>query len=137
MTLMEFFEKDAIENICSSLTKTPDRVILIGDKLKLMQRQAENYKAILSARGLDVEFICRAVNKNKMQTIIDALSMFVEQYVDCVFDLTDGEDLYLVASGIVSERYRDKNIQMHRFNIRNCMAYNEVANTDLYEVFML
>lgn len=54
-----------------------------------------------------------------MQTIIDALSMFVEQYDDCVFDLTGGEDLYLVASGIVSERYRDKNIQMHRFNIRN------------------
>ena len=119
MTLIEFFEKDAIENICSSLTKAPDRVILIGDKLKLMQRQAENYKAILSARGLDVEFICRAVNKNKMQTIIDALFMFVEQYDDCVFDLTGGEDLYLVAAGIVSERYRDKNIQMHRFNIRN------------------
>ena len=84
-----------------------------------MQRLAENYKAILSARGLDVEFICRAVNKNKMQTIIDALSMFVEQYDDCVFDLTGCEDLNLVASGIVSERYRDKNIHMHRFSIRN------------------
>lgn len=119
MTLIEFFEKDAIENICSSLTKAPNRVILIGDKLKLMQRQAENYKEILSSRGMAVEFICRAVNKNKMQTIIDALSMFVEQYDDCVFDLTGGEDLYLVAAGIVSERYRDKNIQMHRFNIRN------------------
>lgn len=119
MTLIEFFEKDAIENICSSLTKAPDRVILIGDKLKLMQRHAENYKVILSSRGMDIEFICRAVNKNKMQTIIDALSMFVEQYDDCVFDLTGGEDLYLVAAGIVSERYKDKNIQMHRFNIRN------------------
>lgn len=119
MTLIEFFEKDAIENICSSLTKTPDRVILIGDKLKLMQQHAENYKEILSSRGMDIEFICRAVNKNKMQTIIDALSMFAEQYDDCVFDLTGGEDLYLVAAGIVSERYKDKNIQMHRFNIRN------------------
>ena len=119
MTLIEFFEKDAIENICSSLTKAPERVVLIGDKLKLMQRHAENYKEILLSRGMDVEFICRAVNKNKMQTIIDALSMFVEQYDDCVFDLTGGEDLYLVAAGIVSERYKDKNIQMHRFNIRN------------------
>ena len=119
MTLIEFFEKDAIENICSSLTKVPDRVILIGDKLKLMQRQAKNYRDILTSKGMDVEFICRAVNKNKMQTIIDALSVFIEQYDDCIFDLTGGEDLYLVAAGIVLEKYKDKNIQMHRFNIRN------------------
>lgn len=119
MTLIEFFEKDAVENICSSLTKAPDRVILIGDKSKLMQKHAENYRKILSSRGMDVEFICRVINKNNMHTIIEALSMFVEEYDDCVFDLTGGEDLYLVAVGIVSERYKEKNIQMHRFNIRN------------------
>ena len=119
MTLIEFFEKDAVENICSSLTKAPDRVILIGDKSKLMQKHAENYRKILSSRGMDVEFICRVINKNNMHTIIEALSMFVEEYDDCVFDLTGGEDLYLVAVGILSERYKEKNIQMHRFNIRN------------------
>lgn len=119
MTLIEFFEKDAIENICSSLTKTPDRVILLGDKLKLLQRHVDNYKKIFTSRGMNVEFICRTINKNKMQTIISALSAIVEQYDDCVFDLTGGEDLYLVAAGVVSERYKEKAIQMHRFNIRN------------------
>lgn len=119
MTLIEFFEKDAIENICSSLAKAPERVILLGDKLKLMQRHAECYKTVLAARGVFSEFICRTVNKNKMQTVIDALSEIVENYDDCVFDLTGGEDFYLVAAGIVFERYRDRNIQMHRFNIRN------------------
>ena len=119
MTFIEFFEKDAIENICSSLAKAPERVFLIGDKQKLMQKHAERYKAILQARGVEVEFICRAVNKNKIQTIIDALSAIVEEYDDCVFDLTGGEDLYLVATGIVFEKYKDRNIQMHRFNIRN------------------
>lgn len=119
MTLIEFFEKDSIENICSSLTKAPERVILLGDKQKLMQKHAERYKTILQARGVKVEFDWRTVNKNKMQAIIDALSAIVEEYDDCVFDLTGGEDLYLVATGIVFEKYKDRNIQMHRFNVRN------------------
>ena len=119
MTLIEFCEKDAIENICSSLIKVPERVILLGDRQKHMQKHAERYKAMLQARGVEVEFIWRAVNKNKMRAIIDALSAIVEEYDDCVFDLTGGEDLYLVATGIVFEKYKDRNIQMHRFNIRN------------------
>ena len=97
MTLIEFFEKDAIENICSSLAKAPERVILLGDKQKLMQKHAERYKAILQARDVEVEFICRTVNKNKMQSIIDALSAIVEEYDDCVFDLTGGEDRFYKA----------------------------------------
>ena len=120
MTLIEFYEKDAIENICSSIIKAPERVILVGDNLKLMQRHAERYGAILAARGVNVEFICRAISKSKIQTIIDALSKIVEEYDDCVFDLTGGEDLYLVATGIVYQKYNEeRDIQMHRFNIRN------------------
>lgn len=119
MTYIEFFEKDASENICTCLTKAPDRVILLGDKMKHIQKHAERYRSILLDRGIEAEFICRTVNKNNMQSIIDSLSQIVETYDDCVFDLTGGEDLYLVAMGIVFERYKDKGIQMHRFNIRN------------------
>lgn len=119
MTYIEFFEKDAVENICTCLMKAPDRMILLGDKIKLMHKHAERYRKILFDRGIEAEIICRTVNKNNMQSIIDSLSQIVETYDNCVFDLTGGEDLYLVAMGIVFERYKDKGIQMHRFNIRN------------------
>lgn len=119
MTYIEFFEKDVVENICTCLIKQPDRVILIGDNLKRMQKSIEIYKKILSDKGIETEFLCRSVCKNNIQTIIDFLSQIIETYEDCVFDLTGGEDLYLVAMGIVFERYKDKGIQMHRFNIKN------------------
>ncbi len=45
--------------------------------------------------------------------------MIVEENLNCVFDLTGGEDLYLVATGIVFEKFKDRNVQMHRINIRN------------------
>ncbi len=119
MTYIEFLDKTAAENICATLANVPDRVVFVGDKLKLLQSHVDRYKKVFLNRGLEVEFICRTINKNNIQSIIESLSLLVEQYDDCVFDLTGGEDLYLVAVGIVSERYKDKNIQMHRFNIRN------------------
>ena len=119
MTLIEFFDKDAIENVCSSLAGNPERVIFLGDRRKLMEKHAERYRAVLSARGAEPEILCRTVNKNKMQAIVDALSGIVEEYDDCVFDLTGGDDLYLVAGGIIFEKYRDRGVQMHRFNLWN------------------
>lgn len=119
MTYIEFFDKTAIENICACLANAPERVILIGDKMKLLKAHAQRYQQILAQRGYEVEFICHSVNKNNMGNIVQALSYIVETYEDCVFDLTGGDDLFLVATGIVSERYKDRNIQMHRFNIRN------------------
>lgn len=119
MTYIEFFDKTVVENICACLVNPPERVILIGDKMKLLEKHVERYKSILNNRGAAVEFECKTVNKNNVQSIIETFSRIVETYEDCVFDLTGGEDLYLVAIGIISERYKDKNIQMHRFNIKN------------------
>ncbi len=119
MTYIEFFDEVSIENISACLVNSPDRVVLIGDKSKVLRRYAERYTQIFADMGKSIEFICRAVNKNNMQSIIDELTNIVCSYDDCVFDLTGGEDLYLTAIGIVSERFRDKHLQMHRFNLRN------------------
>ena len=127
MTLIEFFEKDSIENICSSLTHPAERVILLGNKLKFMNRCADQYRTVLETRGINTEFICKTINRNNMESIISSLSEIVEEYVDCVFDLTGGDDLFLVAAGIVFERYKERNIQMHRFNIQN----NTIIDADL------
>lgn len=121
MTLIEFFEKDAIENICSALIMAPERVLLIGDKCKRMKKHAERYKAVLMDRGVDVEFGCLAVQKNNIQSIIETLTIILEKNDDCVFDLTGGEDLFLTAVGIVLERFKSRKIQAQRLNIRNNM----------------
>lgn len=119
MTYIEFFDKTASENVCACLTNPPERLILVGDKQKVLKKHAERYQELFANRGHQVEVICRSINKNNMQGIIDALSVIVETYDNCAFDLTGGDELYLVAMGIVSERFRDKQIQMHRFNLRN------------------
>ena len=121
MTYIEFFDKDVCENICSSLVNPPERVILVGDNKKLLEKHAYRYGEVLRSKGVDIEFLYRSVNKNQIQSIITALTNIIEEYDDCVFDLTGGDELYLTAVGILFERFKDKNLQMHRINIRNGM----------------
>lgn len=119
MTYIEFFSPVVSENICACLARAPERVVLVGDNRKLLSRHAQRYEALFLEKGPKIQFIPKSVNKNNMQSVIDALSELVETYDDCVFDLTGGEDVYLVAVGIVSERYSARGLQLQRFNLRN------------------
>lgn len=124
MTYIEFFTKTATENICACLANVPDRVVMVGYN-NLMELHAERYKKILAERGHgDVEFVCRWVDSGDLQAIVRELCDIINEYPDSILDLTGGEELYLVAAGIVRERY--KNIKMHYFDI----ADNKVHDCD-------
>lgn len=127
MTFIEFFDKNVAENICTCLSYMPERVILLGDKYELLNKHANRYGEVLKNRGCDVEFICRTVNKNNIKIIIEVLLDIIDSYDDCVFDVTGGDDLQLVAIGMVWQMRKEKNIQIHRFNFNN----NTVTDCDL------
>ena len=127
MTYIEFFEKDVLENLCTCLTVAPDKIILIGDNRKVMKVHADRYERLLRARREVVDFEIVSVDKNNIYSILEVLDRIVKEEPECAFDLTGGDDVYLVAMGIIFERYRDKRPQMHRFNIRN----NTIFDCDL------
>lgn len=116
MTAVEFYDRTPIENVISSLTTVPDKIIFIGDG-KVMKKFDSVYQTFLEARGLNIELAYRNMKKNDLNNIVEVLSDIVETEEQCVFDLTGGEDLVLVAMGIVFQKYSDKNIQMQRFNM--------------------
>ncbi len=126
MTLIEFFDKGtAIENIYACLSELPLRVVLIGSKRSQLEKSAQRYKSVLSARGHNVDFICRSVSRNNLEDITELLSNIVESCDNCIFDLTGGEELYLVAAGIVFEKYRKiKPMLMRRYNIITGSIYD-------------
>ena len=118
MTIIEFFDKTHIENIVSTLLLKPKKVIFVGNNRKMMERCTENYSEVVKRHGIETEFVFCTVNQNDLLKIVQELSQIVEREEECVFDLSGGEDLYLVAVGILFERYGEK-IQMHRYNISN------------------
>lgn len=124
MTFIEFYDNTEAENICACLAYEPERLILVGPKLDLLNDRKARYEKLLHKRNIKPQIICRCVNRNQIKVIIDQLSELVETYDDCAFDLTGGEDLYLTAVGIVTERYSARNIQMHRFNFHSGTVYD-------------
>lgn len=115
MTLIEFYDKVDIENIAGTLLCEPERTILIGDKRRRMERAVEMYGTVLAARGITTKIECRTVNKNDIRELCALLSQIVEEHDDCDFNLTGGDEVYLVAVGMLMERYPGR-LQCHRFN---------------------
>ena len=124
MTYIEFFDKTAAENISACLTYAPERVIYIGDDSRLMEKHIANYQQVFSARGVPIEFLFRTTSKSNLQRAVELLSEIVETYDDCVFDITGGEEILTLALGIVYGKYPEKNIQIHKFNLRNNAVYD-------------
>ncbi len=119
MTFIEFFDKSPIENIISAFSIRPEKIVFVGES-KLMKNRIPVYQRFLSAKGVSVPLEMCPVNKNNLWDIVKKLSDIVEAEEECAFDLTGGEDLLLVAVGIVYQMYRNtKKLHMHRFNMRN------------------
>lgn len=138
MTIVEFYDSDPIENAVSLLLEGAEKIIYIGYNSKQLKRVIEDYSEIASNKGILVEFDSKTANRNDLLSITTVLENIVEVEKECVFDLSGGDDLYLVAAGIVYERNKDK-VQLHRFNVRNgklsdCDADGNVLQTSFKEL---
>lgn len=124
MTYIEFFDKTSIENICGCLTCAPDRVILIGKDAKPMIKQIELYTELFEQRGIHIDFLYKTVQTNDIIAAIELISDITETYDDCVFDITGGDEMLVFALGEICGRNPDRNIQVHKFNLRNGKIYD-------------
>ncbi len=139
MTVIEFFDREsAVENIASALVCKPDKVVFIGGNAKRMKRSVENYKAVLDARGINIDFSFVSVSRNNLQAIITAIDKVVTENTGCSIDISGGDELFLVAVGVILEKYKDK-VEIHRFdinnnNFRDCDSDGCVLKTSLIEL---
>lgn len=138
MTIIELYDKVSIENIAGALLCRPDRVILVGDKSNRLDNVLNLYRDILAKHDIRAEVIGRTASKNNLGNIVNVLSGIVESYDDCIIDLTGGEDLSLVAAGIIMNRYKGR-VQCHRFNLKNdslidCDADGNVCQSKSFDI---
>lgn len=116
MTIVEFFDRSPIMNILSSLTDAPDKIIFLGND-GAMNRYEPIYRSFFAQRGLSIQLEYRSICGLELEGIVELLTQIVQAEPDCVFDLTGGKDLALVAIGIVYERFRDKNVRLQSIQV--------------------
>ena len=130
MTIIEFYDKTSLDNIAGALLCNADHIILIGDNRKKMEKSKVVYEGILQGRGKNTTISYISVNRNKLSAIVKVLTNLISKDESYVFDLTGGDDLCLVAVGVLMETFGDR-IQCHRFNFKNNTIYDCDANGNL------
>ncbi len=113
MTVIEFFDRSVIKNVANALLCNPDRVITVGHDTKPIRESFNFLRPLIEKREKTVELIAMNADRNNVREIIGVLEGIVKQYDDCVFDLTGGEDLYLVAVGSIMATHK---VQCHYFD---------------------
>ncbi len=116
MTIVEFFDENDIENIASALLCKPDRIVFVGHSSRKMNKAKEDYQEVLDKRDIKTKLEVKSVGRNNFKRIVEVLSEIAAEDEDCHFDLEGGEELYLVAVGMIAERFGNK-IGLHRYNI--------------------
>ena len=119
MVFVEFFDKTSVENICVSLIKLPSKIYLVGPDKNILEEHRKKYISMFSDRGQNVDIEICVAFRNNINAIIERLTEIVNGNDELYFDLTGGEELYLVAAGIVYSRFPEKNIQLHRYSIKD------------------
>lgn len=124
MTIVEFFDRTPIENMVSCLANRPQKIIFVGEKSRLEKQRDQFYRFLDEVENFVTVIEYCPVNKNSLSDIVDKLTRIVEENPECSFDLTGGDDLSLVAVGIVYERMKEHHVQLHRYNIRTRRVYD-------------
>mgnify|MGYP003418721092 CR=1 FL=1 len=74
MTIIEFYDRNAIENVVSTLLCHPEQVVFVGDSKRRLNAAVENCRTIAEGRGLAVEFFTVTIGKNNLTEIVQTLT---------------------------------------------------------------
>ena len=118
MTIIELFDKDAMENMVSTLLCDPDRVVFLGRDYKTMDAAVDRYEWVARRYGKKARFEVHGLEFADLAGIVKVLEKLVQKYEDCTIDLTGGDELFLLAAGMVY-RSMPERVQLHRFNRKN------------------
>ncbi len=113
MTIIEFFDENAILNAFSTLLLRPARLILFGGDLSKMHTFARHLEALLSMRNQKTDIQVVGIDADNHAEISKRLEKIITSYPDSVFDVTGGDTPLLVSIGALSARY---GIPMHTAN---------------------
>ncbi len=117
---IEFYSEEPLENVITCLNYNIDRVIFIGFQDMMTESSKESVEEVLEEVAGIVDIRYLTVSRNDLDDIICKMDKAVHNEIQmgnsCYLDITGGEELVLVAAGIIAERYK---CPMHRININS------------------
>lgn len=105
-TIVELFDREPVENILAAVAFRPERVLYVGSEKMMTPQKKRDILAFFIAQGCAVDTRFYPVDSSDLGAILQTLEEIRLAYPDCVYDVTGGTDLALLAMGIFCERRR-------------------------------
>lgn len=113
---IEFFDSEPLENLITCLNYKMDKVIFFGHSDTMTDSKVRDTRRALKniCNITDVEFI--TVSQKSLYKVLELLEKEITAEMKggnkCFFDLSGGEDLVLVAMGMLATQYK---VPLHKF----------------------
>ena len=130
MTIVEFFDDEALDNAMGAILLKPERLVV----LYAAERCDGFVKAldkILKKRNIKTEIFLEKVDISTIDGAKAKLEELVKRFPDCDFDIAGGSDIMLVAIGEIAKKY---SLPLHCVDVRK-RSVNAVGAQRTYEVF--
>lgn len=116
--LFEFLDRMSIENVITCLHYRFDKVIFFGYQ-EIIEREKEKTERFLKKYCGVKKAVYHAASHDNLESIVSSMSKEIEyelaEHNKLFFDLTGGEDLVLVAFGVLTKKY---STPMHKYDIQ-------------------
>lgn len=129
MTIVELFDDKPINNIVGALAFSPEKIIYVGgiSKKQFNSKKKpvlEKYLWNKSLGGIEIEYM--QVNRSSLSDIVLKLEFIYSTNTDLRFhvEVTGGEDLILIALGILCERHPEIELYQISSKLRTIRSYS-------------
>lgn len=129
MTIVELYDSTPINNIIGALTFAPEKIVYIGGFSKKQfaskkQPILEKYLLQKQLAHTVIEYV--QVRKDDLHDIIGKLEKVYTENTDCRFNIevTGGDDLMLVAIGVLCQRHPEIQLFQISSKLRNIKSFS-------------
>ncbi len=127
--LMEFYDKDYLENLISLFHRDYDGVYFFHFEDPHPRKKQHLIEYIKEHFGLEAEFI--RIDENSVALIASQIIEVMNRDDLYDFDVTGGSELFSVATGYIIGKYRKYNTMVHQYDVKtDTLIYNN--NEDVY-----
>ena len=105
-TLIEIFDSKQYENIISPVSlDNISKIIYIGTESTMTKDKVRNTRNFFTKINYGVPLEFHFVERDNTNSVISVLEKLIESNKNCILDVTGGEDVLLVCTGIVAQRH--------------------------------
>lgn len=123
-TIIEIYDEEPIFNVHAAAQFAPRNVVFIGTRKLKNKRVKNSIISCLRALSLDSKCFFYSTDMMSLDSVLCELTGIIDTFGDCAVDITGGNEVALVASGMLA---KERGVPLFRFD-RYSGTYKSIFN---------